>query len=688
MPPAAAERVAPVPACGRWVPNSTGLPAGRGAPTNSVKSQSGPSPLLLRAVRRKLEAAFLPLWPLEPQQLTILVRDWELVSVYAEKAWQEDNAACVMCASYICQLLRDLAHGTRRMVPVAPGVQLPVLISSLEPGRRGENWPTAFGPFLDKIQNLLADWDKSPRRLCPRPKFEQLYLMVASGIDDLLFWNLGDVQRFGIIFCQAHGLPTPRCPVSVWYQFFRDCDDGARTSLCLKTAARFAKHLLERILSFFESTPEASVPVEPVLCIPSLATREVPLQIDCALDSSTGCPSLVTSSRSELTSPARSHREPAAPTVEAGLQTPHFDSAIVEDDGDASCNEIPDVTSTVKFPALPLEDSFFSADLAKCPGEEWVAAAPCDDHDHDLTVSFWKSWGNKVFGASNHRYELPEKERSDEPKVREVTQASASKPQRCSDACDDYRTRVSCQPGSGEKSLHHRSPDQKCKRSGEVLAIALKEMLAASQPDSSSGREKDALEQVQAVAAQVEACLDRISTMNSRFDQTMSVMKSRIDEVCEQAASRSDIALEQVARRRFVDAVVKSLPAHERSVQCKQEFAAQVDAPQTQWFSIFTPSISNDFDVVEAAGDAALGNAAKTTESEENIKIRQSSRDARGSAPQAGDALDTQWFSVFTDSISSDFDVVDSAGKAPRGRSMEIYNMQWVNGSDAQHDRR
>lgn len=68
----------------------------------------------------------------------------------------------------------------------------------------------------------------------------------------ILRWHLGEVQRFGELVFETAGLPRPRCPQEVWWQLFRDCDEGAVTHLDIVGAGHFCRHIIQRIVSFHE----------------------------------------------------------------------------------------------------------------------------------------------------------------------------------------------------------------------------------------------------------------------------------------------------------------------------------------------------------------------------------------------------------------------------------------------------
>mmetsp|Transcript_160124 Transcript_160124/g.292367 ORF Transcript_160124/g.292367 Transcript_160124/m.292367 type:complete len:857 (-) Transcript_160124:104-2674(-) len=721
--------------CALFAPDTSGPKFVKGeSARTAVNSQPELSPLLLKAVCRKLQAAYLPLWPLQRQRLAVLVRDWELVSVYAEKAWQDDNAACVMCASYICQLLRDLAHGTRRMVPVAPGLELPVTVSSLEPGGRAENWPFAFAPFLDKIRSLLADWDEQPERLCPQPKLQELYLMVASGIDDVLFWNLGDVQRFGCLFCQVSGLPAPKCPASVWYQLFRDCDGGARTSLCLETAAKFARHLLERILSFFGSSLE----VEAVVGIPRVTAYKIPPQVDYAFDTSTACPSLLASSRSEITSPAsaREHvapiqesgseyspsestlspREHVAPNHGRGSESAQSDRTIVKQNLDSGCQAISEVTSKRFMPlaALPLEDSlsFFPADLAECPGNLQAPASSvfrCDQNPGEISRNSSARATSKGVEIAHEEILLPArscmwpKSLEQSPSAREpcttASESSFSASRTHEATCTTEDESHSGQDGicmCKRPIIGNTNEFTNSKFSSQFQSDVAKFFVNGEdhQAETEPGSEMQHLEitshDAEAVkpheGAEAEHCSTSTAKMMQQEGRQGSIgeavtLAAALAEVLaaiphlETSASTEDATLQQV---RAVAAQVKV--CHDNISAIAPAVAAQVKSCNEKISSMCLQSDCRMSTNCSQLDDACQHTRSTPSDADPEQAARQhfvnavmKSREAREPAPQAG-MHPAQWFSMCT---PSDSDLGTTMSRSSRGRSMDIHNIPW-----------
>jgi len=219
------------------------------------------SRLLQHAIRCVFEAEGLPPPPLDPPTLDVLIRDFEFKLVTVEPGWLNDPLRCAQCAQHICSLVFELASGERYLVPVAPGVSVPVRVKpdvqcDTSDGTirddHGPNWPGAYAPFLGRIRTALSAWSAEPQRAARNRAFCR---SVASG-GSMLRWRVGEVQRFARAIFEENGMPVPQCPIEVWYQLFRECD-ASLTALDERGAADFAAHIFKRILSFHGVTQES-----------------------------------------------------------------------------------------------------------------------------------------------------------------------------------------------------------------------------------------------------------------------------------------------------------------------------------------------------------------------------------------------------------------------------------------------
>jgi len=204
--------------------------------------------LLLETIRYTLEAGGLPPPSLQPYTLQALVRDFERYHMHFEPDWQADPRRCKQCAQHVCKLARGLISGERCPSPLEARLCLPVLAASNSTALSCDTWHHAFASCLDSIRAVVNRWKSLPRPLL-LAEFRPLFLAAVGHDCSLLHWHLGEVQRFGCRVFEEHALPTPQCPEEVWYQLFRDCVGNSLAWLDEDGAARFAQHLLSRVLS-------------------------------------------------------------------------------------------------------------------------------------------------------------------------------------------------------------------------------------------------------------------------------------------------------------------------------------------------------------------------------------------------------------------------------------------------------
>merc|ERR1719428_2646497 len=79
----------------------------------------------------------------------------------------------------------------------------------------------------------------------------------VGGGGTMLRWRLGEVQRFAFAVFEEHRMPPPMCPAEIWYQLFRETDEGAVTALDEEMACRFVRHVFAHIVSFHAGSPDA-----------------------------------------------------------------------------------------------------------------------------------------------------------------------------------------------------------------------------------------------------------------------------------------------------------------------------------------------------------------------------------------------------------------------------------------------
>lgn len=547
----------------------------------------GPSHLLQETVRNRFKKAGLPMRFLQIKSLAAFARDFELHLLNFPDAWQQDLTMCNKCASYMEGLVRELAIGVRHMVPVACDVSIPVDISKI--GHGAQTWPFEYDSSLGIIDTILANWKNSPDRQVQEVK--RIFLKIASSLDDVLFWILGDVQWFGrIVFADA-GLPVPHWPQSVWYQCFRACDGGARTLLYFEGAVKFAQRLLEFVRSFFSIAPKAT---------PDSADADVAMaftfgekQMECteARPTEAYSQSPEWNAPVEVPAPLRSVKDQKCPAPTLLTATNRsIDNTPHESGGEAAYQqEVAKGTNhyPVEEPPLPQE---FCREQA--PGNPLHAASKFQAHRQAhskgaaMPLEASRSFSQAELAHAGFRQAYPF--------VRETRQDE-------SEAQRDVQFARSMETIRAAGTLAESALPGSCRKIFDAELAGIQSFVAREEQTDRQALD-DFTNKLQDLKAQFRACKSSVSSMAAHLDSAyaaIGVASRHLDD------SSLDETLATVENSGLDDETFATVDADSSSAQFAHKdlelsletlsLTSDTNEHQTQWFQVFTPT-TNEVD--------------------------------------------------------------------------------------------